>query len=453
MDPVLQELQRRSRAIPPAFAPLAEGVRRAITLAEQDADAALVRCRRELERVVRPAFERRVGEPAGNRPLNEMVQRLVKDGHMPRRVAAYANVVRELGNIGAHETGSDRDEPVGVDDVAYAVDQLLEVIEWHIKGEAPESPAAGPADASSSTSSSAPVPPAARPDPPRLLPYLCDRSEQEEQLREALADWSLSGDGRAIVCVVHGAEDQCHDQFLDRVRLRLLPRVLGLDAARGGARQYPVECPTEPLDPARFGTRFLAKLHDRVVDPRGRAADPPGHAVDPRAMRERVAAALAGQPGPVLIRSHLMTDDWILSGPGPFREFCRFWADWPGSGPKTPLIACLLVTYRLEVGMGWLARNRLRKANAGLNRFLKDLARANDPGVRTLVLSELLGVTRTDAVNWAHELSSLGPALPDEVARMFDRISGSGLGSRVAMKPLGAALETLLRETALVGEF
>ena len=431
MDTTLHDLLRRSRAIPPRFAQLADGVRRAISLAEQDAEAALIRCRKVLERVVRRTFERRVGEPAGTRPLENLIQRLAKDGHVPRRVVVYANGVRELGNIGAHDSDSDRDEPVGVPDVAYAVDQLLMVIDWYMK----EEPAGGPADAEVAGGTERP-----RTEVPALLPYLCDRSDQEDQLREALSNQALSGDGRPIVCVIHGDEDQSHDKFLERVRLRLLPQILGLDAGRGGARQYPVECPTDASDPSRFRVRLLSKLADRVVG-------------DPQAPFEKVAGALACQPGPVLVRTHLMTDDWILAGHKPFEEFRRFWANWPGSGPKNPLLACLVVTYRLETGMAWFERVRLRRANAALNQFLRRLETLGEPGLHTLVLAELLGVTRSDAINWAHQFLDRGRfegrSMPDEVARVFDRISGTGLGSRVAMRPLATALETLLRETAI----
>ncbi|MBV9122941.1 MAG: WD40 repeat domain-containing protein [Planctomycetes bacterium] len=64
-----------------------------------------------------------------------MLQQLTKDGHLPRKVAAYANAVRELGNVGTHVFG----EPVPVTpaDVTRSLQQLLVVLEWYFESERP----------------------------------------------------------------------------------------------------------------------------------------------------------------------------------------------------------------------------------------------------------------------------------------------------------------------------
>ena len=66
---------------------------------------ALTRARKVLEYVVRDVFERRVQEPPGTRPLENLLQRLVKDGHFPERLDAHANFVRKQGNVGTHHFG------------------------------------------------------------------------------------------------------------------------------------------------------------------------------------------------------------------------------------------------------------------------------------------------------------------------------------------------------------
>lgn len=59
---------------------------------------ALARARKVLEFIVREVFQRRTGEEAGIRPLKNLLQRLVKDGYLPKRLSACANAVRELGS-------------------------------------------------------------------------------------------------------------------------------------------------------------------------------------------------------------------------------------------------------------------------------------------------------------------------------------------------------------------
>jgi hypothetical protein len=103
------------------------GIRRAVKIAPNDPDMALTRTRKVLEYVARQAFERHNKEPAGTRDLMELLQHLVKAGHMPRLAFTYANAVRELGNVGAHAFG----EGVSACDAYHSLGLLVPVLEWY----------------------------------------------------------------------------------------------------------------------------------------------------------------------------------------------------------------------------------------------------------------------------------------------------------------------------------
>jgi eukaryotic-like serine/threonine-protein kinase len=107
---------------------LRDWIRQAVAIAETDPEMALTRARKVLEFVVRQVFEARVAEPPGKRNLLELLQRIVKDEHLPKRVAAYANAVRELGNVGTHSFT----EPVTAVDVRQSLGQLLPVVAWYV---------------------------------------------------------------------------------------------------------------------------------------------------------------------------------------------------------------------------------------------------------------------------------------------------------------------------------
>jgi hypothetical protein len=83
MDPALQSLIDRLNRLSEQFEELREGVRKALDGATVDPEMALIRSRKVLEYVVRDVFVRRVQEPPGSRPLENLIQRLVKDGHFP----------------------------------------------------------------------------------------------------------------------------------------------------------------------------------------------------------------------------------------------------------------------------------------------------------------------------------------------------------------------------------
>ena len=70
----------------------------------------------------------------GTRPLENLVQRLVKDGHLPSRLEAYTETIRKLGNVGAHRFG----ELVTQADVYQSLTQLLPILEWYFEKERPE---------------------------------------------------------------------------------------------------------------------------------------------------------------------------------------------------------------------------------------------------------------------------------------------------------------------------
>ena len=87
------------------FHELRDGVQEAIKIADISPEMALTRARKVLEYVIRDVYERRINEPPGTRPLENLLQRLVKDGYFPDRLDAYATTIRKLGNVGTHSFG------------------------------------------------------------------------------------------------------------------------------------------------------------------------------------------------------------------------------------------------------------------------------------------------------------------------------------------------------------
>src|ERR1700676_4132932 len=94
---------------------------------------ALTRTRKVLEHMVREVYERRCNEPPGTRPLENLIQRLGKDGHFPDRLDAYATTVRKLGNVGTHTFG----EKITAEDVYQSLTQLMPILEWYFEVQQP----------------------------------------------------------------------------------------------------------------------------------------------------------------------------------------------------------------------------------------------------------------------------------------------------------------------------
>jgi hypothetical protein len=136
MQPSLESVLTLLDCISEDFRELRESVRKAVQSAEVDPEMALARTRKVLEYIARDVYEKRCKEPPGTRPLENLLQRLVKDGHWPARLEAYATAIRLLGNVGTHRFG----EAVSVADVYLALVQMIPILEWYFGIESTPAP-------------------------------------------------------------------------------------------------------------------------------------------------------------------------------------------------------------------------------------------------------------------------------------------------------------------------
>jgi uncharacterized protein (TIGR03067 family) len=132
MDPTVREaverLEDRLSRLSSQMDEMRQNVRQVAAVAEADPEMALTKARKVLESVLRRVWEHFIpNEPIGTRPLEEVLQRLQKNGYLPRKQAAYAVAVKELGNVGTHV----HDEKVDKKDVAQALNPLIAVLEWY----------------------------------------------------------------------------------------------------------------------------------------------------------------------------------------------------------------------------------------------------------------------------------------------------------------------------------
>ena len=101
-------------------------------ISRPDPAMALVRARKILEYVASDLFRRHIPEPRGTRPLENVIDRLMKDGVIDLHIKAYMDQVRGLGNAAAHGEAS---REFSEADVIRALDALLAVLDWYFKKE------------------------------------------------------------------------------------------------------------------------------------------------------------------------------------------------------------------------------------------------------------------------------------------------------------------------------
>jgi len=104
-----------------------DGVKKAITLSTIDPDMALGRARKVLDFIISDLYKREFGRTPGTQPLENLVQQLAKTGKVPRTMVAYANSVREFGNVGIHASG----EAITQEDVVSSLENLMRLVAWY----------------------------------------------------------------------------------------------------------------------------------------------------------------------------------------------------------------------------------------------------------------------------------------------------------------------------------
>jgi len=227
---------------------------------------------------------------------------------------------------------------------------------------------------------------------PELLPYLSDRSSQEEAILEALSQPAP----HPLVCIVHGDEYQSHHQLMRRLQEDTLPRLLQLDV--------PVTARVMgwPADFASFG-----QLHGQLLAGLAKELSLGGQAAV-----ETIDAALEALPGPALVHTHVLSRDFERHGAPLLEAYLDLWQGWPELRPGRRLLAVLFVQYQLPAGQAAWQRWRLRRLNRQLARALEppqgtagpapggfDPSRFDRLTVR--VLPRLEDVTQTEAETWA----------------------------------------------------
>jgi hypothetical protein len=112
----LEQLLARKREV-------GEGVRRANNIADEDPKMALRRARMVLELMVRDVYERRFSEPPGTRSLENLVERLDKEGGLPDQFDV-AGMLRKLSEAGTASWG----ETVTAGDVHQSLTQMTDIL-------------------------------------------------------------------------------------------------------------------------------------------------------------------------------------------------------------------------------------------------------------------------------------------------------------------------------------
>lgn len=265
---------------------------------------------------------------------------------------------------------------------------------------------------------------------PPLLSYRCDRTDQYDDIRDALRDLSKASAAspQRLIALIHGRDTQAVNKFLACLHEEAAPlcRAGPNVAVVWKELPWPSERSLEALSTATVGA--VARMLD----------------ADERTP-EAVAARLDEVSEPVVVHSRVRVDNWSRDHEFALRHFVAFWHGLPLAPRPHPVLLLLSVEYRKPELLERLRGDRRNHAIRGaLGRLAAQYG--NEPGV--VLVRELEDVTLHHAEVWgdSEPVQALtgGADLRAAIGALFRSREG------IPMQPLAPALQSLLEKKSSV---
>jgi hypothetical protein len=294
---------------------------------------------------------------------------------------------------------------------------------------------------------------------PSLLPYLVNRSEQEYKLEKRIKKLRKKAPFSPLICIIHGDEFQSHDKFLERLHKVSLPKFLGQESIK----QYHLPSPPKLKNSHEFSDYLRNKLADIVIK---RSS----------ATLEEINVFFNECSIPILIHTHLLTEQLQKQEFATLDNLLDFWHTWP-TNLNQKLIICIFIKYQIKrkkhikgsdiISLScscisyFFKQYRYQKVKQKIYQHLNTLSGSNFDkfnGSSVLVLPELTGVNRKEVEDWVrteYTQNVIGKATADklfqEIGELFDKWEEQNSSNAIPMDDLADNLIKLLKSN-LSGE-
>jgi inactive STAND/TIR domain len=223
-----------------------------------------------------------------------------------------------------------------------------------------------------------------------LLPFLCNRGDQEHALDKALQYQKTKTPRRPFICITYGNEYECHDMFRKRLKDLFLPRFLKLSNEDGSIEDYLLQWPSTNINDREGLEIFRRDFAEKLSDDRD-------------ASIEKVFESISAHKTPILVYSYLSIDDWSSAGLRCFDAYIKFWQSFPDLPPRRFIISCLFFTYRGIEKASFFEKRKLSKLIRRARIFFEYLDLSAYENIHGVILPELHAIPRQDVENWIRE--------------------------------------------------
>jgi hypothetical protein len=173
-------------------------------------------------------------------------------------------------------------------------------------------------------------------------------------------------------------------------------------------------------------------------------------------LKDAINARFALCNCPVVIHSHVLTENWRQRGAELLDFFLEFWQGWPELSVDQRLLVFLFIKYQVR-SHGWYKDWQLRQANAEIRKRLGNYDFGRFDRLRATLLPELQGPTLNEAQDWARsehtskycDAYPLVSAIADYYVEWEARQRPKSRPIRIPMEQLAVKLRQLMLETSL----
>jgi len=276
---------------------------------------------------------------------------------------------------------------------------------------------------------------------PRLIPYLCDRSDQERELTQALQQHQATMPRRPFICIIHGDEFECHREFLERMQFTSFSRSLNLAAKQLSLEEYPLQWPSSAVPPERYVEVFQSYLGASLLQ--NSSASP-----------EDIIRYIAPHEKPLLFTSMLLTESFQESGMDLFDTYLKFWDAWPDLPPGRTVINCVCIKHQRFETLGFFQKRKMQKLNLRLRTYLAELDLSVYGGLHGALITELSAIHRSDVEIWTRNQDVLAVRRIEEpeIRRLYEREELRTANGGISMEKLADELRKLLSKTVNKGD-
>jgi len=261
---------------------------------------------------------------------------------------------------------------------------------------------------------------------PDLRPHLANRGSQENKLTNVIRHHNKQF---PLVCLIHGDECQCSDNFLERLEKFYLPTVVHGDWII--SHYVPCDFPEN-----------VEELHDDISQRLG------VELLNNRlASCSEIVDAIVNKQNSIILHTDMCTKNWSrCGGMKLIHDFIEFWAKW--ELPPTHnhlLLICLYFNYKDIKPTHFLTRWFKKKSiNDQIRAEFGRLEKENFSekfGINGIVLPELVNIEKEDVYKWAKSLYSSLDSVKFKIDALF-----KSHDETIPMCDLASSLREILEE-------